>query len=481
MPTSRAFEKVANRLTWFNTRAALPRGKPQARLAARFESFADTIQTRLDTANGTGPTLTGSLEAQVDRALSQVLRQAPAAGPSVAAGQALTQPVYQALSVATLASGMGGPPAIAPVQAALLQEATLIKGDMLSVLDTLQPLSSFPDPSDVGAVTAVLRAEVNLLVEEFSRTTLQPRSQRVRVLLGGLLGWDPTNPLTPPNSGDVGALLTLLNLGGPIVPTLLLDQQIASQQILTSDAGQFLSQWLVYQRQEPGIPPPWDPRLKSHLAGGLGHLAPTAGTPPTLALGPPSAQAQFRTAVISPGPAPSPTPPPLPPTYAERLIQADLLLPVVGQDSSHVAGALDAIGLSQAEQETNYIILQSMVDMDLLPAQAPPPPTPPPANSVIVVRTTVTDVLDWTSSMADAKTLDLLRQAGQLGLNLIADQADELFWLVIAMLQPSIPKSAPPGTVPAPQDQMEELGDAQVRTELLTLARDLNLLANLAV
>src|SRR5690348_8069090 len=215
MPTNRAADplKAQERLTWYES-LTRPKKEPIETLASRFESFADTVQTRLDTANGTGPTLTGSLEAQVDRALSQVLRQAPAPGPSVAAGQGLAQPVYQALSVATLASGPGGPPAIAPRQAALLQEATLIKGDMLSVLDTLQPLSSFADPSDVAAVTAVLRAEVNLLVEEFARTTLQPRSQRVRVLLGGLLGWDATNPNTPPNPGDVGALLTLLNLGG---------------------------------------------------------------------------------------------------------------------------------------------------------------------------------------------------------------------------------------------------------------------------
>src|SRR5262249_41765870 len=160
--------------------------------------------------------------------------------------------------------------------------------------------------------------------EEFARTTLQPRSQRVRVLLGGLLGWDPVNPRTPPNPGDVSALLTLLNLGGPIVPTLLVDQQIASQQVLTSDAGQFLTQWLNYQTSERGIPPPWDPNLTWHLSGGWANLGPTKGVGATLALGPPSAQALGRTAVISPGPPPGPPPPPLPASYAERLIQADL-------------------------------------------------------------------------------------------------------------------------------------------------------------
>jgi hypothetical protein len=480
MPTSRASEKVASRQAWYTATSATTGGGPNPvqTLSARFASFADTIQTRLDTASSNGQALTGTLEAQVDRALSQVLRQASTNGPGAAAGQTLMQQAAATLSIATMAGGAAGPPSIAPRQAALLQEATLIKGDMLSVLDTLQPLSTFPDPSDVAAVTASVRAEVTLLIEEFARTSLQPRSQRVRVLLGGLLGWDAVSPLNPPNSGDVGALVTLLNLGGPIVPTLLLDQQLASQQVLTSDAGQLLSQWLAYQANEPGMPPPWDPTLTFRLTGGLGNLGPTPGVPPVLALGPPSAQALFRMSVISPGPVPAPPPPPLPPTYAERLIQADLLLPVVGQDASRVAGALDAIGLSPGEQETTYVTLQSLVDMDLLPGPPPASPSVPPgANSVVLVRTTVTDILDWTASTADAKTLDLVRQAGQLGLNLIADQADELFWLVMAMLQPSMP----PGNPLAAQQQMVELGDTQVQAELLTLARDLNLLANLAV
>jgi hypothetical protein len=482
MPTSRAAEKVAGRQASFNAlRAAAQTAQSIDTLSARFGSFANTVQTRLDTSNGTGPTLTGSLEAQVDRALSQVLRQAPANGYSAAggqgsaggypaAGQALAQPVAQPLSVATWGGGMGGPPAIAPNQAALLREGTLIKGDMLSVLDTLQPLSTFADPSDLAAVAAVVRSEINLLTEEFSRTSLQPRSQRVRVLLGGLLGFNPPSP-PDPSFGDVSALITLLNLGGPIVPTLLVDQQVASQQVLTSDAAQFLSQWLAYIKQEPLIPPPWDPLLSGRLIGGLGSLTPQPGVGKTLALGPPSTQAQFRIAVIKPGTVSQVASL----SYAEKLIQADLLLPIVGQDASRVAGALDAIGLSQGEQETTFLSLPSLVDADLLDGSVVP--NPPGAGSFILVRTTITDILDWTSSMADAKTLDLVRQAGQLGLNLIADQADELFWLVVALLQPALP----PGTQPAAQDQMAELGDAQVQTELLTLARDLNLLANLAV
>lgn len=474
MPTNRAADplKAQERLTWYASLSAQV-DDPTRTLAARFQSFADTIQTRLDTVNGTGPGLGGSLQAQVDRALSQVLRQAPGSGSYNRGGQGITQPIAQALSAATLAGGTGGAPAIAPRQAAMLQEATLNKTDALSVLDTLQPLSVFADPSDVAAVTAIVRAEIDMLVEEFARTTLRPRTQRVRVLLGGLLGWNPT-PGVQQNAGDTSTLITLLNLGAPLVPSLLIEQQLASQDVLTNDTGQFLAQWLGYANPE-GILPLWPGNLQPRGPGGLGSLSPQPGVPPTRAFGPADAQALFRLAVISPGLPPLPQPL-QPRTYAERLIQADLLLPVVGQDASRVEAALDAIGLSPGEQETTFVDLLSLVDMDLLPPADPnsvPPPPDPPAppgpQSVIPVHTTVTDVLDWTAGMADATTLDLIRQAGQLGLDLIADQADELFWLVVAMLDPSIP-----GQVP-------ELGDAQVQQELLTLARDLTLLANLAV
>jgi hypothetical protein len=475
MPTARAADpgKAQFRQQWYAAlNAQIANAPPANSLAARFASFADTVQTRLDTTNGVGPSLTGSLEAQVGRALSQVLRQAPADGATGAAYPGAAPLVAQAMSVATLA-GTGGPPAIAPQQAALLQEATLVKGDLLSVLDRLQPLSAFADPSDVASVTAILRAEVEMLVEEFARTTLRPRVQLVRVLLGGLLGWQAGLPVIPPPVGDVSALLTLLNLGGPLVPTLLVEQQLASQGVLVNDSGQFLSEWLGYQVTQlpPGTnPSPWEAGLGARGSGlgGFGGLGPSPGIGSPLAMGPASTQAQFRLAVIQPGGTPPPG------SYTERLIQADLLLPVVGQDAARVAGALDAIGLSQGEQETTYLNLPSLVDMDLLlptplPAGLPPPPAPPLPTVILNVNTSVTDVLDWMAGLADAKTLDLVRQAGQLGLDLIADQVDELFWLVVAMLDPSV------------VTQLPELGDVQVQQELLTLARDLNMLAGLAV
>jgi hypothetical protein len=467
MPTDRAADpgKAQSRATWYTTLNALAASAPPANtLAARFTSFADTVQTRLDTANGSGPSLAGSLEAQVDRALSQVLRQAPAGMPSDGA----TSLVTQALSALSVGTGIGVP-FIAPQQAALVREATLIKDDLLPILDTLQPLSDFADASDIAAVTAIVRAEVGLLIEEFSRTTLKPRPQRIRVLLGGLLGWNALypQPAATPYAGDVGALLTLLNLGGPLVPTVPVEQQLASQGVLASDVGQLLGQWDSYRQTDSTIPPPWEPTPVTRGPGGLGSLGPGGVSGGPMALGPASTQAAWRLAVIKPSGSPPSG------SYTERLIQADLLLPVVGQDAARVGGALDAIGLSQGQQETTFLTLQSLVDMDLLlpvGGGAPaPPPAPPFPGTTIQVTTTVSDVAEWTAGMSDAKTMDLVRQGGQLGLNLIADQADELFWLVVALLSPNA------------QTQMPELGDAQVQQELLTLLRDLNLLAGLAV
>ena len=446
MPTSRAADsqKKILRGQWLDAlsaQATTPTD-PQASLAARFGSFADTVQTRLDSTNGVGPTLTGSLQAQVDRALSQVLRQAPTSGSPTSAyggaGGSGTAPLMaQALSVAML-NGTGGPPAIAPQQAALVQEATLVKGDLLAVLDTLQPLSTFAAaPSDLAAVTAIVRAEVEMLVEEFTRTTLRPRTQRVRVLLGGLLGWNAAR-LSPPYAGDLGLLLTLLNLFPPVVPTLLVEQQRAGQGVLVNDAGQLLGDWLGFRRTQlggTGDPSPWEANLGSRDIApvGRGGLAASTTTGRPTALGSAGPQVMSRLAMIQAGGQSAAG------SYSERLIQADLLLPVVGQDAARVAGALDAIGLSQGEQEATYVDLPSLVDMDLLldesqdPPTFPPlpllPPSPLPARSlsVLKVTTSVTDILDWTAGLADGKTLDLVRQAGQLGLELTAAQADGLF------------------------------------------------------
>ena len=139
MPTSRAADKVGSRQTLAGCRGR-PAGGPPPGVASRFGSFANTVQTRMDTSAGTNGTLGGTLQAQVERALAQVLRQPGAIGSNGAG------------AMATAAGAAGTAPALAPQQAALVRETRLVGGDLTSTLDTLRPLSTFADPGDVAAL-----------------------------------------------------------------------------------------------------------------------------------------------------------------------------------------------------------------------------------------------------------------------------------------------------------------------------------------
>jgi hypothetical protein len=464
-------------------------------LPARISSFANTMQTRINSSTGTVGTLGGTLEAQVDRALSQVLRQ-----PALNTNTALAVPPGDT-SIATLVGGgYGAQPTMSPYQATLLREARITQADILAVLDTLQPLSPYTDPGDVASLQAVVRAEVNGLLEEFSYNQLLPRRQRVRVFLGGLLGWNYDNsgvksplqqspPAPPPPPNDVQALVTLLNLGGPLIPTIAVEDQLASQQVVGSDAALFDAQWNTFWpnaitgSNPPALPMPanwffwslWEPEdLAPALepnTGGLGSLGPPRYGGTVYGIGPQSPQATWQLGLISNPPAPTPE------SYAEKMIRADLLLPVIAQDAASAENALTAVGYSTGEQATDFAWLWSAVDADLLTALVPKPPNwvldggGHPARidlTPIPVWMTVADILDWAQNLTGASNSDLLRQAGALGLNLLCDQADELFWLVLALLDPTATAQIP------------ALADSEVQLEMFSLATDLSQLANLA-
>jgi hypothetical protein len=183
-------------------------------------------------------------------------------------------------------------------------------------------------------------------------------------------------------------------------------------------------------------------------------------------------------------------------SFAEKMIQADLLLPVIAQDASRVADSLAAIGYTAGEQETTFATFWSLVDADLLPTPAElagagitiPQPTSgwtvfsaahgmatssallvgPFVPTPIPVYMTVADILDWAQNLAGPSSTDQLREAGALGLNLLCDQADELFWLALAMLDPTA------------STQITALADTEVQLEVSSLATDLNTFANLA-
>jgi hypothetical protein len=498
MPTNRASTKSLQRDTALQVYVAtnqivVPPGGQFDGLTSRFSSFASTIQNRLAGSNGATTALGGTLEAQVERALSQALRQIPAGAgvPSSGAGQT---------SIVSLVGGTGGgPPAMSPYQASLVRESRLTQVDFVSLLNTIGPLSAYTDPGDVNSLRALVGAEVQALVEEFSYTRLVPRQQRVRVLLGGLLGWGydisgATSPLGDnAPAGDIQSLIALLNLGGPLIPTLAVEDQLASQQALGTDAALLLSQWFQFWLSTvavlPGQPtvklwPLWEPQIQpAKVSNGMGTLAQkpvNGGKLSFIGLGPQgprlAQQAPLQAAVLSITGSSGPSTQ----SFAAKMIQADLLLPVIAQDGARVSAALDAIGLTTGEQETDFIWFWSAVDADLLPPfGTQPPPTPPLPNpgsqwsvlkkmTPIPVYMTVADILDWAQNLAGPSSLDQLRQAGALGLNLVCEQADELFWLALAMLDPTATA------------QQSALSDSEVQLAVVSLAQDLNLLANLA-
>jgi hypothetical protein len=464
-------------------------------LTARFGSFANTVQMRMDGSGGPAGGLGGTLEAQVDQALAQAMRQPGGAATAV-------QDRPGSASIGALVGGdHGTTPAMSPYQAAMLREGRITQADILSILDSLQPLSPFTDPGDVASLRALVRAEVNGLLEEYAYSQLVPRQQRVRVFLGGLLGWDYDKSHKAPLSsgaltGDISTLVWLLNLGGPVVPTIPLEDQLASQQVLGTDGALFDAEWSTFwgnalqsMQDNPVTWRLWEPGLKdAGVANGLGSLLPQVTPTSWMALGPNGPQlgdqAPWQIGVLN-NPKENPGL-----SYAEKMIQADLLLPVIAQDASAVTGALTAIGFTAAEQETSFVTFWSAVDADLLPkfvlAANPPIPQPKPPSpgwtvlqnmttaagngipTPIPVYMTVADVLDWAQNLAGPTSADQLRQAGALGLNLLCDQADELFWLALAMLDPTA------------SVQAQALGDPEVQLNVAALATDLNTFATLA-
>ena len=354
-----------------------PGGGALRGIQRRFSSFANTMQTRVNSSNGTVSALGGNLEAQVDRALAQALRQSGTGAATAVADRP------EDASVASLVGGTAGAlPTMSPYQATMLREGRITQADILSFLNSLQPLSPFTDAADVASLQAVARAEVNGLLEEFSYTRLLPRQQRVRVFLGGLLGWGydlagVTSPFQPgAPAGDIQALVALLNLGGPLIPTVPIEDQLASQQAVGTDGALFDTEWNVFWSNAlspPSRPATWSlwenapGVLRLPGPGGLGPLLLSIPPPATLTvLGPRSSQlpmqAPLRLAAISPIPLAL-----LPgPSYAERMIQVNMLLPVIAEDASRVANSLTAAGFTTGEQEAQFTEFWSAVDGDLL-------------------------------------------------------------------------------------------------------------------
>jgi hypothetical protein len=263
----------------------------------------------------------------------------------------------------------------------------------------------------------------------------------------------------------VAAFLFLLTLGAPVVRSAATEDQLAAQGVVVADAERLLQLWVAYQFSSPVLSPPlwWLPGALSRPVGvgGLAAVNAVPGVGPVQVVGAGAAGA-LGMALSAAGPGPVTAPPPAL-GFAASVTTLDLLLPVLAFDTDQVSSALDAVGYGPGAQEVNPMTgLLTDVDLDLTPL---PMPVLGARTSAANAGLTVKDVLDWTSDLAGGASYDLVQTAGQLGIDLLADQADELFWIVDAML--NFPGIA-------------QIADPQVQSELTNLARDLDALARLS-
>jgi hypothetical protein len=350
------------------------------------------------------------------------------------------------------------------------------KTNMLAALEALQPLSSSVDPADIAAYRSIVRAEVLSLTTEFARPD-QPRPVRVRVLFGALLGWGYAPGYLPKvaedqPSGDLAALNYLLGACGPIVPSAMSEDQKALQGVVAADAKRLFDLWTDFEYPVEAVEPELEPVIWFKNPRGNPYIGGLAAVyyggcyqgPYARSLNGQAGAADAEEMAAEPD---DPEPPY---TFSERMIRADLLLPVLAHDGQQVAGALDAVGFGPGAQETVPIPgLKSYTDTDLVNDDEDDLRLPVlrARQFDLAYGLTVKDLLDWASDLAGGAGYGLLRESGQLGLDLLADQADELFWIAMRLLY-------------RPPKQLPELRDTQVQVELRSLARDLSALADLS-
>jgi len=108
------------------------------------------------------------------------------------------------------------------------------------------------------------------------------------------------------------------------------------------------------------------------------------------------------------------------PLFTERLSRVSMLLPVVAEGNTNFMGAMDSIGFTEAERRS---IATKFTTMS---TSANPVPTLPDI--------TVNDLTDWIDRFASLEGPGRLADAGQFGLEFVADQADKLFWVFVPIL-----------------------------------------------
>ncbi len=356
------------------------------------------------------------LSQQVERALTQVLGRSPGRGPdgfisalnsafpTATDGKVITTPTRSVVSLtsngnystATNGNGLG----LSVEQANLYRQASLIAADALRVLEGLQPFEPTADADAVEALRALVRSQINTLVEEFGRLD-EPRKERVETYLNTLYTADGSSGYLR-QMGEQARLIDRSGANGSVAevfPVTLTDEtQVAGYVLLTNYVNTLRRVWDQYADTT---------EVEKTVTG----------------------------------------------RYSERLSRASIMLPVIADSNTSFMAAMDSIGFTASERRSDAALFSTLGSPPQLSETSVPVNTNNPINSItlslpgignIIVPLpdmTVNDFNEWVDRFTTIEAPSILSTSGQFGLDFVTDQADTLFWVIVFVLSVIEPTS----------------------------------------
>ncbi len=398
------------------------------------------------------------LTRQVERAISQVLGRSPGKGstgfmkalnsafPTTRNGQVMSTPARSVVSlyspygdgnqVLSDSSGASLAGQLPIEQANLYRQASIVATDALKVLGSIEPFDPTADIDAVEALKALIRTQIDSLVNEFGRLD-EPRANRVNLYLSAL----------KTNIRDLGIRGRLIDKNkksrgnSKIFPVTLDDEaQVAALELLKNYRSTLKS---IFERF-------LDVSKSEEISG----------------------------------------------HYSERLAKVSILLPVVADSNISFMAALDSIGFTESERRSDAALFTSLATklsnreftLSIGGTVTNTTNTTITLPEVSLPNITLNDFNDWIDRFTTLEAPSVLADSGRFGLDFVTDQADTLFW-VIAIVLDFIQQSNDPGTSVAsnpifqPGDTLLEriLSFDRVKQTLLELAFQLDTLADFGV
>ncbi len=324
--------------------------------------------------------------------------------------------VPEAYSTGVLqADGYAG--TISARQANLYRQATIIVGDATRVLNGLTPFVPEAETDQVESLRALIRSEMNVLVEEFGRVD-EPRKERVEAYFSALkihlVGFGERAFLNDPE----------------LAVTVEDESQVAGFELLKNYISTLLEAWRIFLR---------------------GDRAPSSFS------------------------------------LSERVDRANILLPVVAQVNFDFGAAMDSVGFTESERRSRAAVFNTLAGYDIqslsksrLVRLVQQPPSSQVAIDASLPDITVYDLTEWVERFASMEGPNNLADSGQYGLDFVTDQADQIFWVIAAVVARLDLSDA--GTTASASPSLEQiLSNERVRFALNNLLGQLNSLADLSV